>query len=330
MSTPCAAGRGRRALVTGATGALGPLLVQRLRRDGWCVRAMARTPVDLGPGVEFVPGDVCDVAAVRRATAGMDVVFHLASKLHVVAPDPKVVPDYEAVNVEGTRAVAEAVRAQGTGRLVFFSSIVVYGSTAGRVVDEEASPRPDTVYGRTKLAAEQAALSVLPCCVLRVAAVYGPRMKGNYPRLVRALARGRFVPVGRGTNRRTLIFEDDVVEAALQAAVQDAAPGRTFNVTGQQPHTLTEIVAAICQALDRRPPRWHLPLAAARAAAAVGDGTLRALGRRPTARTAVDKLVEDCAVEGRAIGRALGFAPKWPLVDGWRRTIEAWREEGLL
>jgi len=69
-----------------------------------------------------------------------------------------------------------------------------------------------------------------------MAAIYGPRMKGNYPRLVKALSRGIFIPVGKGDNRRTLVHEEDAVRAAVLAAQHPRAAGRVYNVSdGQNP-----------------------------------------------------------------------------------------------
>jgi nucleoside-diphosphate-sugar epimerase len=77
---------------------------------------------------------------------------------------------------------------------------------------------------------------------------------------VRWLRRGVFLPVGRGVNRRTLVYEEDVASAALLAAVHAAAAGRIYNVTDGEVHTFREIAAVICDVLDRRPPSWHVPI----------------------------------------------------------------------
>ena len=67
--------------------------------------------------------------------------------------------------------------------------------------------------------------------MLRLGAVYGSRIKGNYERLVRSLVRGRFIPVGYGANRRTLVYDKDVARAAVLAAIHDAAAGKIYNVS---------------------------------------------------------------------------------------------------
>ena len=96
--------------------------------------------------------------------------------------------------------------------------------------------------------------------VLRLGAVYGSRIKGNYRRLLIALARGRFVPIGPGSNRRTLVYDKDVGRAAMLAAVHPDAAGRIFNVTDGQIHTMEAIIETLCEALGRVPPRLTLPV----------------------------------------------------------------------
>lgn len=333
------ASHARLCLVTGATGAIGPRLVRALRDEGHSVRILTRTQpeTDLLPAeIEIATGDVADERAVRAAMTDVQWVFHLAAKLHVANPPPSLHPEYERVNVEGTRHVVHAAQSVSAERLVFFSTISVYAPSSGTPLSESSPSSPETIYGTTKLAAEQIVRTSTTRsggplgAVLRLAAVYGPRVKGNYRRLLDALARGRFVPIGRGNNRRTLIFEDDVARAAILAAGHPSAAGSIFNVTDGTTPQLADIIIAMCAALGRRPPSWSLPLAPVRFGARVADSMARAAGRRLTIGAAVDKYLEDVAVDGRRIHDVLGFTPAFALDAGWRRTVEALRQRGEL
>ena len=226
------------ALVTGASGAVGPALVARLLQEGYRVRVLSRgrRPAAWPEAVEARHGDVVDRVAVAGAVAGVDLVFHLAGLLHVTRPTPALTREYERVNVEGARVVAEESTRAGVSRLVLFSTIAVYGPTGPDGADEDTPPRPDSPYAQTKLRAEEAVRRLdgtaeLRTSVLRLAAVYGPRVTGNYARLARAIESGWFVPVGEGLNRRTLVHEADVAEAALLAARSPQAAGRLYNVS---------------------------------------------------------------------------------------------------
>ncbi|MDQ3686930.1 MAG: NAD-dependent epimerase/dehydratase family protein [Acidobacteriota bacterium] len=323
------------ALVTGASGAVGGVLSARLVERGCRVRALVRDPAAVGAlprAVQVVEGNIADERAVRAATAGVDYVFHLAAKLHVNQPAPELRDEYARINVEGTRRVVEAAREADVRRFVFFSTINVYGASRDEEIFDESSPlRPGSWYAETKLEGERIALQNLPdrAVVLRLAAVYGQRMKGNYARLAEALRHGRFVMIGNGRNRRTLIHVEDACAAAILAAGDPRAAGKIYNVTDGEVHTLDGIIRAICAALGRRPPRLAMSQGAARRAARVADAILRAArGRPPALSQTLDKFTEDIAVSGALVQRELGFRPRYDLLGGWCEAIgQAAREE---
>jgi UDP-glucose 4-epimerase len=159
--------------------------------------------------------------------------------------------------------------------------------------------------------------------VLRLGAVYGSRIKGNYERLTQALARGRFIPIGNGLNRRTLVYDKDVGRAAVLAVSYPAAAGRVFNVTDGKFHTLNEIIESICSALGRKPPRFSLPVGPCRSLVGSIETGCRALGlKSPVTPEMIDKYTEDIAVDGSLIQKELGFMPQYDLKTGWRETIQ--------
>ena len=319
-------------LVTGASGAIGPGVVNALA-DTFEIRTLTRRPPQ--PALFRVPvtpfiGDVSDPAVVSRAAEGARVIVHLAALLHIVAPPASLRAEYERVNIEGTRAVIQAARTEAVSRVVFLSTIAVYDYTSQPVLDEDSPTRPSTFYGETKLAAERIVLGartgdgVPLSTVLRSAAVYGPRVKGNYQRLLRALARRRFVPIGPGDNLRTLVFEDDLASATALAARHSAAAGRIYNVSDGHLHALRDVIHAICVALGRPAPRLHLPIAPVRAAlraASVFDRRLPAV---------LEKYLEEVAVDASRIQRELGFRPHADLFEGWTATVAALRRSGGL
>lgn len=320
-------------LVTGGTGAVGPRIVEALVTEGYAVRILALDAPKLGTlpaGVELRMGSVTDPEAVRDAVQGCTGIIHMAALLHIVNPPPALRAKYEAVNVGGTRTVLDAARAAGVQRVVFFSTIAVYGygerERKGSLVETSVCC-PDTFYGETKLAAEKLVLDAkrsdgVPLgTILRMGAIYGSGIKGNYRKLALALAKHRFIPVGRGQNRRSLIYDRDVAAATVFALRMEQAAGQVYNVTDNCFHTLADIIAAICAALGNRPPRVRIPLAFARLAANSADLLFRLVRRRPVVRAAVDKYVEEVMVSGDKIRRELGFVPKYSLIEGWRQCI---------
>ena len=319
-------------LITGATGAVGPRVVSALHQAGCQIRAFSVDAPKEGmfpQNVEVLLGDVTDRAALQAAMQGMDAVVHLAALLHIVNPPPEMREKYERVNVGGTTTVVEAAIKAGVKRVVLFSTIAVYGVSYGSILNEQSASNPDTFYAETKLAAEQIVLNVKrkdgqPLgCVLRLGAVYGSRIKGNYERLTNALARHCFIPIGSGLNRRTLVYDKDVGQAAVLAVSHPAAAGRVFNVTDGEFHTLNEIIISICAALGRKPPWLSLPLGALCLVAGVIEKCRCAVGLKlPAMRAMIDKYTEDIAVDGSLIQKELGFIPQYDLNAGWEETVK--------
>lgn len=325
-----------RILVTGATGALGPAVVRTLLDRGHQVRILVRrTDSPRDSRVDAVVGDLTDVAALDRAVEGIDAVVHLAALLHVVDPTPALRPVYQAVNVDATIALADAARRAGARRFVLASTTAIYGPTSA-AASETTPAAPDSWYAESKLAAETAVMArhhtgQFDTVVLRLCAVYGPRIKGNYQRLLRALAAGRFVPIGPGRHHRSLVFEDDAAVAFALAVAPAPAPRGIFNVTDGTPHELRTIIAAMCRALGRPAPRVAMPVAPVRLAASLVAATSRVAGRRPpSAVGALLKYLEPSVVDGGRFVREVGFHAGVDLESGWRRTVEALRATGAL
>jgi UDP-glucose 4-epimerase len=326
-------------LVTGATGAIGPSVVRILNDANLRVRTLSTTPPQpnlLSPEVEIFTGDVTDPDTVAAAVRDVDAIIHLAGLLHILNPTDSLREQYERVNVTGTKNLMAASLAGNVRRFVFVSTIAVYAYGTGEVLNEETTPHPSTPYAESKLRAERIVLEGRrdghPIgTVLRLAAVYGSRVKGNYRRLLYSLARRRFVPLGSGANRRTLVHDSDVARAAMLALTCPNAAGRIFNVSDGTFHTLNDIVATICQALGRRRPSLTLPVRPAHIAAGILEDMQRLVGRNPKiGRSTIDKYTEDVAVDSTRIQRELGFVPQMNLAAGWAQTIREMRADGDL
>jgi nucleoside-diphosphate-sugar epimerase len=201
--------------------------------------------------------------------------------------------------------------------VVYFSSTSVYGDTRGGLADEQSTPAPRSVYAQSKLDGESVLLDEAPhATVLRVGAVYGPSQRSNYLRLATLCRRGIQLV---GSVRRTLVFETDVMSAALMAAEHRDVSARIFNVTDGTTHTLTAITSAMVSALGPG-LRMILPVSPVRALARFSR----------TASPALQPLIEDSAVDGRRIQRELGFTPAVTLDAGWKLTIREWRTQGVV
>ena len=324
-------------LVTGATGAVGPAVVRRALDEGYRVRTLSRhgaPPALLPSATDARVGDVRDADAVDRVLSEIDYVLHLAAVLHRVGTSPEETREYAEINASATRTLVDRAVARGVQRIVLFSTICVYGEERDVVADEETAPAPDTPYARTKLEAERIVLDQAKRdgrplgVVLRLAAVYGPRLRGNYRTMVRHLAQGRPMPVRPGGNQRTLVFDEDAAAAAVLALRHPAAAGRVYNVTDGSTHSVRDMTDAICAALGRRPPRVGVPASVLRGAVQMAARTrvppiVRLNGM-------LEKYTQNISVDGSRLRRELGFVPRVGLAEGWRRTVAGLRRDGVL
>lgn len=233
---------GRRALVTGATGFIGGRLAERLVLEhGAEVRALVRNLAGAARLVRFpvtvVRGDVTNPADLEAAVQGCDVVFHCAygtsgSQKHRAW-----------VNTEGTRRVLAAAQAAGVKRIVYLSTLMVYGQTEDGDLDESAPrKRFGNPYSDSKLEAERIALSSgLPVAVLQPTAVYGPWGGVWTETVLKSLWAGRQILINGGEGLANHVYVDDLVSAMLLAAVKDEAVGEAFLVSSEEPATWREM-----------------------------------------------------------------------------------------
>jgi len=330
--------KSRLVLVTGATGTVGPRIVSILHDAGYDIRTLSLDSPQLDQfsrDIEFVTGDVTKAADVESAMKGVDGVIHLAALLHVIDPPPELEQKYREINVGGTEVVTRLALEAKVKRLVYISTISVYGKSDFKILDESAPTNPVTFYEQTKLAAEQIVLDAkngmgLPIgTVLRLAAVYGSKVKGNYRKLLEALEQKRFIPIGEGLNRRTLVYDKDVARAALLALEHPDAAGKIFNVSDGEYHTLSKIIKTMCEAIGRKPPSFSLPVELIRQVVKLTEGAAKMLHVKPTVTiSSIDKYTEDIAIDSRRIQKELGFTPKYNLSAGWAETIQEMRRMG--
>ncbi|MBF0259276.1 MAG: NAD(P)-dependent oxidoreductase [Desulfamplus sp.] len=344
----------RTTLVTGATGKIGPLLVAELLRHKFRVRILLKNrstsfiPIKK-TDVEIFYGDITDYSSVLTAVSGVDYVFHLAALLHINNPPPSMSARYHDVNVIGTQNVIEASFISGVERVVFFSTISVYGAgLPGQIFYETSQVRPMTVYAQTKLLAESKSLGkffslnegknkeyslyskkVPDVTILRLASVYGARVTGNYRLLIQAVKKGFFcIPVSDINTRgavRTLIHEEDVVSAAIIAATHKASAGKIYNLTDGGIHSLEEIVKSIASALSVKIRIYKISDKPFQRISSFIHSCQKVdqpfLKNIEHAAFMLEKLVENVAVDGYKIQSELGFKPKYSLKNGWQHSL---------
>jgi nucleoside-diphosphate-sugar epimerase len=206
-------------LVTGADGFVGRHMESALTRAGWRVRCAQRSArpaisnADIISGLELGPS-----TDWQAALNGVHAVVHLAARAHRSKSTQKREKDlYFSINVEGTMQLARSAASAGVREFIFLSSIAVNGSTTDgrKPFCEWDTIAPNTVYGRTKAAAEQglselAADGKMSIMAIRAPMIYGAGAAGNYGRLVSAVSAGVPFPFGLIKNRRAFLGIDNL------------------------------------------------------------------------------------------------------------------------
>jgi len=314
-------------LVTGATGFIGRYTVDALRLKGVPVRVLtrdARKVTTMWPdkSVTGICANLVGGEKLNLACKDADTILHLAGYAHAADQDSREAKRLQqATTVEGTRALLSAAVGAGVRRFVFLSSVKAMSEGGEDCLDETACETPTTHYGRAKLEAERLVLAAgrehgIHVCVLRLPLVYGLGNKGNIPRMIAAIDQGRFPPMPRIQNRRSMVHVNDVVEALLLAAERPLANGKVYIVTDGHIYSTRKIYTAICQALGHIVPAWTVPAWVLRLAARFGDAIERIPGcTSPLTTSALDKLLGSAWYSSEKIHRELGFVPRYTLFD---------------
>lgn len=324
-----------KALVTGGGGFLGGAIIRLLRSRGDTVRSLARGeyPELRDLGVESVRGDVADAGVVRRAAQGCDVVFHVAAKAGVWG----AYEDYFRANVEGTRNVLEACRAQAVRRFIYTSSpSVVFDGKDMEGVDESVpyARRFESPYPATKAEAERLVLAAngpdLATVALRPHLIWGPGDNHLIPRIIARARSGRLRKIGRKDHLVDTMYIDNAADAQLLAAdrleVGSAIAGKAYFLSQGEPVPLWDLVNRILRAAGVAPVTRTIPTAAAVLAGTLLEGIyhgLRLKGEPPMTRFLAHQLSTAHWFNIDAARRDLGFRPTVSIDEGLRRLERA-------
>lgn len=309
------------ALIVGGSGFLGTELVREFGECGMVIRNADIVPPKI-PSAPYLTADVRDERALVSAMQGVSIAYNLAAEWQ---DDVRPVERYYEVNVEGARRFCSAAELCGVNRIVFVSSVSVYGIPPDEA-REETPLRPHNHYGRSKMEAEAVYISWAKgsaersLTIVRPSVICGPGNRGNVYNLIKQILSGGFFMVGSGTNRKSMSYVVNV--AAFLRHCEQFGPGiRVFNYADKPDFSVGELVSFIDAAVDRPVGRRRLPLAVALTIAAVAEKAALLVGGR--SRLTVERVRKFCANTQISAERAYatGFRPRVTLQEGLRHVL---------
>ena len=308
-----------RVLITGANGFIGRAVCQYLRSSGYTLsgttrdankkRGPANIPLynipQLGIDTDWLP-----------SVSGAEAIVHLAARVHVMRDflsDPLV--EFRRVNRDETIKLAEAAVSASVKRLIFVSTVKVNGEvTENRSFSETDTPSPLDPYAISKWEAEKSLVEIshkteLEVVILRVPLVYGPYVKGNFLKLVKACAGRRLLPLGAIANARSFLYVSNLASAVKTCLEHPFASGKIYLVSDGQDLSTPDLVRGICGALGLNDrlyswPRWLLTV--------IGGLTFRL--------ETVKKLTESLQVDSSLIKQELQWSPPFTVQEGLNET----------
>ena len=272
-------------LITGATGFIGSHLCLHLLALGHEITAVTRSADSVSAG--FIPASqtilVPDITAINPShLAGIEVVIHLAGVAHDYGIDQS---EFERVNVEGTRHLAQCCIEASVGKLVFLSSVKAIAENSESPLGIDVHPAPRDDYGKSKLAAENLLqelstaqsstaqssntglpgieLSRMETLIVRIPLVYGEGVKGNFQSLVKLVRSGFPLVFGAIQNKRSYLGIQNLCDFLANCVQQDVSrqnlPTGIVHIADEASVSLATLVESIALAMGKSRKIYWIP-----------------------------------------------------------------------
>lgn len=313
-------------LVTGSNGFVGREIIAEITRIGFSPVGLDRDQA-IEPSIPHIQADITLESEIEKigVTNKVDAVIHSAGLAHQFGLVEK--EKFWSINVTGTANIAKAAALMNAKHFVLVSSVSVYGRAMEDAPrDEGGQCQPNGYYAESKYESELVARKIcaennIGLTILRLATVIGEGDRGNVGRLIEAIDRKRFMWIGKGDNRKSLIYKKDAARACAAALQVPGGQGaRIFNVSAE-PLKMNEIVGAIEHTLGKKALPGHIPPGLLRAAFALNDKTA-ALGKIAKISDTVEKWLSDEIFPAEAIKHELGFETTTPVTEAIRLETE--------
>ena len=321
-----------KAFVTGGTGFIGARVIRRLCDRGDDVVALVRSPSKAGElgelGCEIAEGDLSDRGRLRAAMEGCDSVFHIGAIYKMGIPESERPAMHEA-NVGGTERTIDAAVEAGVSKIVYVSTLNVYGNTRGEVVDETYRRPPGewlSYYDETKFKAHQVAKQRIedgaPVVIAQPGGVYGPGDTSEAGTIVKQMVMGKLKFMTFPEAGFNLAHVDDIA-AGIILVHDKGALGESYNLGGEIT-TLGKVIQKAAGIAGRKPPRITMPAFMVKASIPIAPLVTRMMSMPPNLRELIKASngVTYWATDAKA-RRELGYTSR-SLDEGLQETVASY------
>ena len=310
----------------GASGFVGTRLIDLLRNDS---QKYDLKNIDLQQSHFFNDitdiGDVRDQKTMDEKLRGYDLVVLLAAQ-HRDDVTPTTL--YYDTNVGGMEVTLKAMEKNGIKRLVFFSSVAVYGLNKPNPKEDYSPKEPFNHYGKSKWQAEQVAERWYQTHldwninIIRPTVIFGERNRGNVYNLLKQISSGKFLMVGKGNNVKSMAYVGNIV-AFVKFMIDNVVTGyNVFNYIDKPDMTMNELVPLVGKVLNKNIPSIRLPYWLGMMGGYFFD-LVAFVSRKKLAVSSV-RVKKFCATTQFDSTKAIstGFVPPYTLAEGLSRTLE--------
>ncbi|QWD74565.1 NAD-dependent epimerase/dehydratase family protein [Polynucleobacter sp. TSB-Sco08W16] len=308
-------------IVIGGSGFIGTRLCIRLSQAKIEFEIIDKDPSIFFPG-EALKADVRR-PLVHNSSSDPSAFINLAAEHR---DDVRPLSLYDEVNVDGAKNICNLARAKGVNKIIFTSSVAVYGF-APLGTDESGAIAPFNDYGRTKWEAEQVYKqwqSEYPECrclvIVRPTVVFGERNRGNVFNLLKQIASGKFVMVGNGSNRKSMAYVENVA-AFLEYSLGFKPGVHIYNYIDKPDFTMNALVAYVNKLLGRSAEiKFRLPFSLGLLIGSCFDFVASITGKKfPISAIRVKKFCANSVYESAI--ESTGFIPPTPLMEAIEKTV---------
>lgn len=310
--------------IIGGSGFVGTHLIAHLYENG----ISDVLNIDKIPSVKYGNiseiGNVLDVDALTRQLQGTDQVILLAAEHR---DDVIPVSKYYDVNVQGMRNTLAAMEANGITKIMFTSSVAIYGLDKDNP-NESFAAEPFNHYGRSKWEAEQVLQEWhqghpnWSIQIIRPTVIFGEGNRGNVFNLLQQIAQGKFMMIGKGNNQKSMSYIGNIVAFIAFLARESESGYQVFNYVDKPDFSTNDLVALTGKILNKKIPTTHIPYWLGMLAGYGFDVLAKVSGKKLSISSV--RVKKFCAVTQYDSTKAMtsGFVPPYTLELGLKRMLE--------